>query len=86
MENQAYKYIYNYEYYNFILGPTNFDNFADDFSEDYNPDQIPDIEAELKNFAKNPFNPKEPLTLDLLIEFINYDENGNLNLLNNCFN
>jgi hypothetical protein len=37
---------------------------------------MPDIEKELKNFAKNPFNLNEPLTVDLLIRFLVFDENG----------
>jgi hypothetical protein len=29
---------------------------------------------ELKHFAKNPFNPTEPLGVDTLITFINYNK------------
>lgn len=36
----------------------------------------PDIVNELKHFAKNPFDPTEALTLDLLITFIRYDKRG----------
>lgn len=59
-----------------MLGPCNFDDFLDDFDEEYDKDKIPNIQKELESFAKNPFNLKEPLTLDLLLTFINYDESG----------
>lgn len=34
----------------------------------------PDIVKELKHFAKNPFNPTEPLTVDTLINFVIYKD------------
>lgn len=56
------------------IGPLNFDDFLEDFDKNYDKDKIPNIKKELDNFAKNPFNPKEPLQINLLIDFINYDE------------
>lgn len=35
---------------------------------------------ELKYFAKNPFNPNESLSVDVLIQFIKYNEFGIANL------
>jgi hypothetical protein len=47
--------------------------FAEDFTAEY-PFR-PDLAKELNHFAKNPFNPVEPLTVDLLINFAIFDEN-----------
>jgi len=34
------------------------------------------------NFAKNPFNPNEPLKMDLLLSFTLFDENGKTTVKN----
>lgn len=55
-----------------LLGPQSFDNFAEDFADDY--DAIPDITRELEYYSFNPFNRSQKLTIDLLIDFVNFDE------------
>ncbi|CAD8181609.1 unnamed protein product [Paramecium octaurelia] len=61
-----------------LLGPKDLSRFDQDFSSDYN--SKPDIIKELGHFAKNPFNPSEPLTVDLLINFLIFDEQNQVNL------
>ena len=57
-----------------LLGPKDFSKFDRDFWEGYNA--IPDIQKELKHFAVNPFEPDQPLRLDMFIDFIIFDEKG----------
>jgi hypothetical protein len=54
-----------------LLGPKDLSTFDRDFAIDYTGK--PDIQAEIIHFAKNPFNPSEPLTVDLLISFVLFD-------------
>lgn len=55
-----------------LLGPKDLSRFHEDFIEGY--EAIPSIKKELEYFAKNPFNQTQPLTADLLIEFILFDD------------
>lgn len=57
-----------------LLGPRDFSKFSQDFAEGYKA--RPDIERELAHFARNPFVPGEPLTVDLLIEFVLFDRDS----------
>lgn len=59
-----------------LLGPKDFSNLEDDFDENYDVLSRPDLQTELIHFAKNPFNPNEPLKVETLIEFTNIDDNG----------
>ena len=53
-----------------------FQNFEEDFDESFPFNSRPDMKKELSYFAKNPFNPNEPLKIETLIEFTNIDDNG----------
>jgi hypothetical protein len=57
-----------------LLGPKNFDDFEKEFIEDYKG--IPDMKKELSYFAVNPFQPEQPLSCDLFIEFLVYDKSN----------
>ena len=57
-----------------LLGPVDLSKYDDDFALDYTGK--PDVLKELKHFAKNPFKPTEPLTVDTLISFLHYDSKG----------
>ena len=57
-----------------LLGPYDLSNFHKDFWEGYTV--IPDILKELKHFAVNPFQPSEPLCMDMFIDFILLDDKG----------
>lgn len=59
-----------------LLGPTSFPDFTEDFSDEFDEKARPDMAKELSYFAKNPFNPKEPLQISTLIDFVNIDDNG----------
>jgi len=59
-----------------LLGPVDFAGFEDEFADDYDPKKRPDLQKELGNFAKNPFNPSEPLSVETLVKFINYDDHN----------
>ena len=66
-----------------LLGPKTFEDFDDEFYEGYLGK--PDIQKELFHFSKNPFNHNLPLTLDALLDFILFDENGNImNKFHSC--
>ena len=55
-----------------LLGPKDLSQFQRDFWEGYKA--APDIKKELKHFAVNPFQPTEPLSIDMFIEFILFDD------------
>lgn len=55
-----------------LLGPKDMSRYEEDFASNY-PFK-PDLIKELGHFAKNPFNPTEPLTVDLLINFVIFDD------------
>ena len=57
-----------------LLGPKDFSKFHRDFWEGYKA--VPDMPRELAHFAVNPFQPTEPLKIDMFIEFIFFDEYG----------
>jgi hypothetical protein len=57
-----------------LLGPRDFSRFHRDFWEGYSA--VPDMPRELAHFAVNPFNPDQPLKLDMFIEFLIFDEKG----------
>ena len=57
-----------------LLGPKDFSRFHRDFWEDYKA--VPDMPRELAHFAVNPFNPQEPLNINMFIDFIIFDKNG----------
>ena len=57
-----------------LLGPKDFSRFHRDFWEGYAA--VPDMPRELAHFAVNPFDPKQPLRLDMFIEFLIFDESG----------
>eukprot|EP00947_MAST-08B_sp_MAST-8B-sp1_P001920 g1920.t1 len=62
-----------------LLGP-NFDNLVRSSSDDYASsvpmDARADLAKELKAFAINPFNKSQELSVDLLIEFLTFDAEG----------
>lgn len=64
-----------------LLGPQEFDGVEQEFTETLPRGYIPQFKKELDYFAINPFT-KEKLTVESLIEFINYDDNGNAFLEN----
>lgn len=55
-----------------LLGPKKFEDFEEEFVEEYKG--IPDMGKELAYFAVNPFLPDQPLTCELFIDFLIYDE------------
>jgi hypothetical protein len=55
-----------------LLGPKDLSQFHRDFWEGYKA--IPNITNELKHFAVNPFQPSEPLAIDMFIDFIILDD------------
>ena len=57
-----------------LLGPKDFSKFHRDFWDGYKA--IPDMPKELKHFAVNPFEPDQPLKLEMFIDFIIFDEKG----------
>ena len=57
-----------------LLGPKSFEGFDDEFCQGYKGK--PQIVKELAHFSKNPFNNSLPLTVDSLLDFIVFDENG----------
>lgn len=57
-----------------LLGPQSFPQFEEEFAENYKGK--PDIQKELAHFCKNPFNPTIPLTVEGLLDFLLFDENG----------
>ena len=57
-----------------LLGPRDFSRFHRDFWEGYSA--VPDMPRELAHFAVNPFDPNEPLKLEMFIEFLIFDEKG----------
>lgn len=61
-----------------LLGPKDFTTFHRDFWEDYKA--VPDMPRELAHFAVNPFNPKEPLKIEMFIDFIIFDSNGRVKI------
>lgn len=58
-----------------LLGPKEFPNFEKEFAENLPKGYIPDIKRELAQMAVNPFT-REVLTIDTLLEFVNYDQNN----------
>lgn len=56
------------------MGPADLSNFKEDFNEYYKG--RPDMRRELDHFARNPFNPSEPLTVDTLINFVLFNKQG----------
>jgi hypothetical protein len=63
------------------LGPQSFQGIEREFDETMPKGYIPDFRAELDNFAINPFT-KERLMVESLIEFLNYDDDGFIELVN----
>ena len=61
-----------------LLGPRDFSRFHRDFWEGYSA--VPDMPRELAHFAVNPFNPDQPLKLDMFIEFLIFDEKGTVKI------
>lgn len=57
-----------------LLGPKNFSRFHRDFWEGYSA--VPDMPRELAHFGVNPFQPDQPLRLEMFIEFLVFDEKG----------
>lgn len=57
-----------------LLGPKDFSRFHRDFWEGYKA--VPDMPKELAHFGVNPFNPIEPLKIDMFIDFLIFDEKG----------
>ena len=54
-----------------LLGPRDFSRFHRDFWEGYKA--VPDMPKELAHFAVNPFEPTEPLKIEMFIEFLLFD-------------
>lgn len=46
----------------------------DDFYYTYDKDAFPDFKKELGFFSRNPLNPNERLTIDMLLQFVIFDE------------
>jgi hypothetical protein len=61
-----------------LLGPKDFSRFHRDFWEDYAA--VPDMPKELAHFAVNPFEPEQKLRLDMFIEFLIFDESGQVKI------
>lgn len=61
-----------------LLGPKDFSRFHRDFWEDYKA--VPDMQRELAHFAVNPFDPKEPLRIEMFIDFILFDSQGRVKI------
>ena len=59
-----------------LIGPKVFEGFDDEFYEGYKGK--PNIQKELAYFNRNPFNLNLLLTVDSLLDFIIFDENGNI--------
>jgi hypothetical protein len=57
-----------------LLGPQDFSRFHRDFWEGYKA--IPDMPKELKHFAVNPFEPDQPLEVDMFIDFVLFNDKG----------
>lgn len=57
-----------------LLGPKDFSRFHRDFWEGYTA--VPDMPKEIAHFAVNPFEPDQPLRLEMFIEFILFDDKG----------
>eukprot|EP00808_Paulinella_micropora_P015650 g36229.t1 len=60
-----------------LLGPKEI-QWPKEYSEKIPRDAYPDLAAELASFRKNPFNPKEELSVDVLIIFTYFDEETGL--------
>lgn len=65
-----------------LLGPKLSNIVADEFHQAYDPDRKPNFAKEMKFFAKNPFNSEQPLSIDLLISFVLFDESNSVVLEN----
>jgi hypothetical protein len=64
-----------------LLGPKDFSRFHRDFWEGYKA--IPDMPKELKHFAVNPFDPGQPLKLEMFIDFFIFNEKGQTSIKKN---
>ena len=49
-------------------------NLSEDFYYNYDHEAYPDFQKELSFFSRNPKNPKERLTIDMLLDFTLFDE------------
>eukprot|EP01006_Ploeotia_vitrea_P034141 TRINITY_DN65715_c3_g15_i1.p1 TRINITY_DN65715_c3_g15~~TRINITY_DN65715_c3_g15_i1.p1 ORF type:complete len:944 (+),score=511.27 TRINITY_DN65715_c3_g15_i1:53-2884(+) len=58
-----------------LLGPKKIE-FPDHYSPHAPREAYPDLARELAHFRRNPFNPAEELTVDTLIDFTYFDEDG----------
>lgn len=58
----------------------NTQSFDEEFQSDSQTAPSIDLRKELDSFAVNPFKPTEKLTIDTLIQFIRFDENGVVNI------
>ena len=61
-----------------LLGPKDFSRFHRDFWEGYLA--VPDMPKEMAHFAVNPFDPNQPLKLEMFIDFLIFDEKGMVNI------
>ena len=55
------------------MGPLNHDNLHRDFTEEYDKKAYPDFHRELGIFSKNPKDPSQRLTIDMLLAFKIFD-------------
>ena len=58
-----------------LLGPKDLSFFESEFGDNVPDGYKPDFAKELKHFAVNPFT-REELTINTLLEFVNYDDQG----------
>jgi hypothetical protein len=56
-----------------LLGPKNHDSLSEDFSQFVDKKAYPDFHKELSIFSRNPKNPSERITIDMLLEFLVFD-------------
>ena len=61
-----------------LLGPRDFSRFHRDFWEGYLA--VPDMPKEMAHFAVNPFDPNQPLKLEMFIDFLIFDEKGTVKI------
>eukprot|EP00462_Mataza_sp_D1_P019112 CAMPEP_0175137714 /NCGR_PEP_ID=MMETSP0087-20121206/9959_1 /TAXON_ID=136419 /ORGANISM="Unknown Unknown, Strain D1" /LENGTH=874 /DNA_ID=CAMNT_0016420561 /DNA_START=311 /DNA_END=2935 /DNA_ORIENTATION=- len=62
-----------------LLGPEKIE-WPQEYSEDIPKEMYPDLEKELSKFCKNPFNPSTNLSVDTLIQFSVFDDEGVANI------
>ena len=60
------------------MGPKETPDLHEEFYQTFNKEGIPNFKKELNIFSKNPKDPEKPLTIETLLNFINFKHDKSL--------